>query len=485
MSDHEIDVFMSDNMNYLLDIFTCKNIATIILRNGNLPLTYNKFQHLFFNQHLSKVQYVLKLKDLHLKNLITIDNLEQISTLMGKLNNKPFSLQHYTYNESNTLKENLADQQIIFDDFLLRLYQTLEVNFRYNHSIYTEPVQSTHIQIINKENFLDKHIEYHPVIHRYSTDLNLSNPTLSIQYTDFKNLKHIISLAELNYNFNYFARIPDIESFEYLYHQTNFKKFFDNQLTSTENKYLFTYIYHDLKLLQHVVDNYLIDYLPKLFSNFVYDETNFKIFKYLIEIGYNYNNIETYRNICDYDYDDVRDLDDVIDYLLTLNLSQENLTYLHIHLSVTRPKYTDLLDKIYNQIDEIKITDKIKGIPGTSQYNFSSMTDKLFKQILAKIDTIDNALDGWLTSAQVKYILNQYDNIDHLKILEHTIDHIAHEKKYGADYIDLDDMLKIIDHLYAFNYLITYEQLQSIYNYEYYRDDFDYTYNLVKKIVMD
>lgn len=153
---------------------------------------------------------------------------------------------------------------------------------------------------------------------------------------------------------------------------------------------------------------------------------------------------------------------------------------LHRILVQSRPSYTNLIDKVYNQIDRIIVTDKDQF-----DYTFCSMDDRLFKQILAKLNNINTILRSYLTLNQVNYIFDNYNDVNYLEITNFTINQIAHKFTYNSDHIDLDDNIKIIDVLYKYNYFITYDQLKSIYDYEYYNTVFDDVYELIKKIVIE
>lgn len=440
-TDAELDFFISENMENLKQIFSIGSIFDIVVEHGHLYQSYLKLYPYIEEKIQPKILF--SLSQVNLDKLITVTNLNQIAEIMTKLQ---FELMGYegTYTD---LKE-LIDSFVVLEKYEAEMDAFVE----------TVQADDCELELVRIDNIIfSESIDYFQNLLNYINYFGQDNYLQFYQIADFDSLEMLQFLNEnLDYDFRYFRDISTFEVFKYLYEETNFKELVDQTTVNSADENILTYLISDFEILKLVVDKYLYQDIHKIINHYKFKSVTLELIKYLFEFGYDYNNSYLYK---------FSKMDaDCYEYLLQFPLSQESLSKLYFNLTF-RNNNLYLMNKIYDRIEVFNL--QASGIKHLTN-------DQLIK-ILDKVSDVNDVLKCVLTSEQLQIILNRYEIINPLPLVNQCIYDLGYCLYLSKDinpngYVYTNFMgddkvvndLKIIDLLHKYNYSITQQQYDSL-----------------------
>lgn len=430
----ERDQYLSDNFDYIVNIFGPNIILKIILdvdykiNNNFYPKTYLKLYNLIIKGDIyQNLKYYLNFNYTNVDLLFKVQNYEEISQIMTIIKSRKHSFQLNLNNDDHHKMNNFLD--------------LINATFYFNDgcSLSSFFDQSDELDI-----FFD-------ILSRYATITDTDHFFHFIKFQDLTDFDHIKRLNSINYNFSYLVTISDIEIFKYLYHQTNFNQTFESQKGQVLN-----YIWQRIETFQYIVENYLYQDIQHLIQTFdltqVIDDNDndladVKLLKYLNELGYDFNTENCYDYIS-YTVIDIKN----IRFLATLDLNQKILQYLYYILLKYRDtdKFDDNLT--LNLYHRITIFSEEFSI-------FKVLPMKYFIQIMDKSSN-PNIIFNWAYSLeQLNYVFNHYE----LKDIDSSLFIKAIVKSFKYNHLE-SNYLSQVEIGYKYGLTITNDQLFLIYD---------------------
>lgn len=464
----DIDTYISTNLPTLLKFIDINYILNFILRSDDLHESYRAIY-----PYLLRTDFVTYNRDLYLdlELLPEIDNLEHIANLFLKINDN-----RYFYKLVNILNKVERDE-------ILNFCKRMDIDFdnvRLDHLIFnlTDIIYDT--KIIQR-------------LMKYSDYTDLEHPLLKLKFRGFESLEIIQSLESINYQFNYLMSIVNLESFDYLYNQTNFNEYLNynlkHELYRDPKQNILNYLTDDFELIKKVSTKYLGQEIKNLINYF--DLTNMiimnpELLQFLAQHDYDFKSVEFYKIVHDhlrsgvtYGSNVFKNDSELLDTFLTLNVSDEINMLCYIYLAGL---------KQHNQIFYDRIT----------KFNFVDYTDMLIfidieqlEWILVKLDDINQIFYCIMKPEHLEYILNHYDGIDPNKLVDSFIyrsNKLLGDIQFGQYKMNNTNILKyyqsIIKIFKDYNYYLSNAKIDLFENFNIPTDDDD-EYILLSDILME